>query len=107
MKRICKLYDMHAFLTKDVNFDWFPLKYMRYVHGMPVQTYEAILQNISTHLQLYEFAFDGCYNAHAISTLSNESFFSDLTCLDKESNNYPKACNVPHIMGNVVTLELL
>ena len=83
-ERIWKLYDMHEFLAQDVNLDHFPLKYTRYICGMPVQTYKAILQNISMRLQLYKFAFDGCYNVHAVSTLSNESFFSDLTCLDKE-----------------------
>ena len=45
------------------------------------------------------------HNPHAISTLANESFFSDLTRLDKESTYYPKACNIPHLLGKVVTLN--
>ena len=39
--------------------------------------------------------------------LSNESFLSDLTRLDQESHSYPKTCNIPHVMGQVVTLNYL
>ena len=39
--------------------------------------------------------------------LSNESSFSDLTRLDQESHGYPQACNIPHVMGQVVTLNYL
>ena len=42
------------------------------------------------------------YNACSISTLPNESFFSDLARLDKEGHRYPKACNVAKVMGRVV-----
>ena len=42
---------------------------------------------------------------HSISTLANESFFSDLTRLDKESPFYPKACNIPKLVGKVVQLN--
>ena len=72
---------------------------------MPIQTYEALLQNICTRIQLYEVAFNETYNNRAISTLTNESFFSDMGRLDKESRAYPKACNVPKIFGRVVTLN--
>ena len=56
------LYEMHKFLMKDINFDDFPSPIGRYIKGMPIQTYEAILQNILTHLQLYTFAHGGNYN---------------------------------------------
>ena len=99
------LFAMHKFLMKDVDFDNFPPDFGRYVKGMPIQTFEAILQNISTRIQLYQFAHGGNYNARSISTLSNESFFSDLTRFDKEGHGYPKACNVPKVMGQVVTVN--
>ena len=74
-ERMCLITQFHNFLTKDINFDKFPPQFGHYVKGMPIQTYEAILQNISCQLHLYEIAFDGMYNARAISTLSNKSFF--------------------------------
>ena len=96
---------MHNFLNEQINFDRFPFTHNCYVNGMPIQTFEAILQNISTCLQLYTFANDSTYNTHSISTLLNKSFFSDLVRLDRESHGYLKACNIPHVMGQVVTLN--
>ena len=72
---------------------------------MPIQTFEAILQNISTRIQLYQFAHGGNHNVRSISTLSNESFFSDLTRFDTEGHGYSKACNVPKVMGQAVTVN--
>ena len=33
--------------------------------------------------------------------------FSDLTRMDRESHGYPKACNISHVIGQVVTLNYL
>ena len=99
------LYVMHDFLTTDVHFDNFPPDFGKYVKGMPIQTFEAILLNISTRIQLYQFAHGGNYNTRSVSTLLNESFFSDLMRLDKEGHGYPKACNIPRVMGQVVTIN--
>ena len=104
--RVTWLYDMFTFLTKDINFNSFPFPLTgRYWKGVPIQTYEALLQNICTRIQLYTYANNRTYNCRAISTLANESFFSDLGRLDKESRAYPKACNIPKIFGRVVTLN--
>ena len=73
---------------------------------MLVQTFEAILQNISTRIFLYSMTRDGTYNARSILTLANESFFSDVNHLDKEGlNSYPKALNMPKIIGKVFSLN--
>ena len=67
-----------------------------------MQTFEAILQNISTRIFLYSMTKD----ARSILTLANESFFSDVNRLDKEGlNSYPKAVNMPKIIGKVVSLN--
>lgn len=49
-KCVQSLYDMHEFLTRGIDFDDFPNPFRRYMKGMPIQIYEAIFQNISTHL---------------------------------------------------------
>ena len=41
----------------------------------------------------------------AVLTLANESFFADLVQLEKEGKGYPKACNIGHVMGQVVLLN--
>ena len=97
---------MHRFLTAGINFDQFPGKCSeRYIRGMPAQTFEAILQCISTRIFLYNFSLEKNYNTRSVSTLANESFFSDLTRMDRNGRNYPKACNIENIMGRVVTLN--
>ena len=104
--RVTWLHDMFSFLTSDVHFNKFPFPLVgRYWKGMPLQKYEALLQNICTRIQLYKYAHNTSYNARAISTLANKSFFSDMGRLDKESRAYPKACNIPKIFGRIVTLN--
>ena len=104
--RVGALYEMYEFLMQGVNFNGYPSKLsQRHFRGMPMPTYEALLQNINTHIQLYQYAHGNTYNAHSISTLANESFFSDLTQLDKRSPFYPKACNIPKLVGKVVQLN--
>ena len=100
------LFEMHRFLTAGIDFDKFPGKCSEcYVRGMPVQTFEAILQCISTCIFLYKFSIQNNYNTRSVSTLANESFFSDLTRMDQNGCYYPKACNIESIMGRVVTLN--
>lgn len=104
--RIQHLFAMHRFLTAGIDFDKFPAKCSeRYVRGMPVQTFEAILQCISTRIFLYKFSLDNNYNTRSVSTLANESFFADLTRMDRNGRYYPKACNIENIIGRVVTLN--
>ena len=78
-ERVEYLYNMHWFLTKNIDFDTFPSKvHGMYIRGMPIQTYEAILQNISTRIFLYRIAIGVVYKSCSVSTLANESFFSDV-----------------------------
>ena len=91
---------MHQFLTKGVNFDAIPFQFPgRYIKGITWQTYEALLQTISTHIQLYCETNTGTYNARAVSTLANESFFADLVRYGKESHGYPKGTNVSRVLA--------
>ena len=107
-ERVFHLANMHDFLLQDVHFGAFPFKWMgRYIKGMTVHTFEAILQNISTRIQLYEFAKEKTYNSRSVSTLCNESFFFDMARLDKEAYGFPKACNVPKVLGRAVTLNYI
>ena len=93
--RVRALKKMHDFLTCGINVNCVPFQYPgRYIKGLMWQTFEAMLQTISMHIQLYYFSSNGTYNARSVSTLSNESFFSDLVRYDKESHGYPKGTNV-------------
>ena len=68
---------------------------------MPVQTWEAIIQVISTRLYLYSMAHGNTYNTRSVSTES----FADLKQMDKEGYGYPKAANVDKVIGKTVTIN--
>ena len=78
--RVKFLFEMHEFLTRGINFNAVPSQFPgRCVRGLTWQTFEAILQTISTYIQLYYFSNDATYNSRAVSTLANESFFDVLS----------------------------
>ena len=98
---------MHEFLTKGINFNVVPFQFPgRYVHGLTWQTFEAILQTISTRIQLYFFSYDATYNSRAMSTLANESFFADLVRYDKESHGYPRGQMFQEFLGVLCSLTI-
>ena len=104
--RVKFLFEMHEFLTKGINFNAVPFQFPgRYVRRLTWQTFKAILQTISTRIQLYFFSYDATYNSRAVSTLANESFFADLVRYDKESHGYPKGPNVSRVFGRVVLIN--
>ena len=98
--RVCGLCNLHLFLVENLNFWSVPFQFPgRYICGMTWQTFEALLHCITTRIQLYAHALNYTYNAQSVSTLANESFFTDMVRLDKEAKGYPKACNVAQVMG--------
>lgn len=99
-ERIDRFLAMHFYLTRNNNFNTFPPPSTHY-RGIPIVTYEGILQNISTRLSLYQLARGNKYNHRAISTLGVESFFSDLSRVDFTQTGCPKACQIPKIMSAV------
>ena len=78
-ERVEYLYDTHEFLTRGLDFKMFPSQVCsHYVKGMPVQTFEALLQICSMHMYLYALAVDETNNFRGISTLQSEGYFSDI-----------------------------
>ena len=65
---------MHDFLTKNINFTEYPPPTTHH-KGIPLVTFEGILQGISTRILVYGLALGGTFNNQAISTLGIESFF--------------------------------
>ena len=77
----------------------------KYIDGMPVTTFEAILITISSHFTLYSIAQLGSYNHRSISTLGIESFFSDLTRMEFSGLGIPKSCDIPKLISHLVELN--
>ena len=65
--RVQYLNNMHELLTAGINFNAVPFQFVeRYVRGLTWQTFEALLQNISTQIQLYYLSSNLTYNARAV-----------------------------------------
>ena len=86
-----------------VNWETFPPP-GRYVQGMPVQTYESIMQGISTRMQIFAMS-PTPVNQRSISTLSIESFFSELTNMEFSGLGCPKAVDIPRLISHVTELN--
>ena len=100
--RIADLVGMHKYLTSGVNFDSFPPP-GSWVKGIPIVTFEAILANVSTRIQLYSICSQGTYNHRAISSLACENFFSTLA--NTSPTGAPRAADIPRTMSHIISLN--
>ena len=94
-------YNMHKYLTKDIEFNKFPSPFSCcYIKGMPIQTFKALLH-------LYVAAIHDMYNSRAISTLPSESYFLDVKHIDKDGRGYTKGPAVNKLVGKSTTVNAL
>ena len=69
-ERVEHMLNFFCYLTEGINFNTFSsVSTQRYIHGMPIQTFEVILHNISTRVSLYSLAFGENYNTRSVSML--------------------------------------
>ena len=84
--------------------DW-PPPYS-YIQGMPVPTYEAIMQGILTRLQIFAL-LNMPINQQSISTVGIESFFSKITAMEFSGLGCPKAVDIPRLISHVTELNAI
>ena len=70
-----------------------------HVCGLPSVTFQAILHNISTRIQLYALSRHKKYNQQAVFTLAVESMFSVLTTLSRTTSGIPLAAKIPRYIS--------
>ena len=95
--RVNRWIHMNNFLTKNINFKEYSPPTM-HQKGIPIITFEGILQGISTRILLYGLALGVTFNNHAISTLAIENFFSTLSKADFTMTSCPKAVQIHQII---------
>ena len=105
-QRLEYLQDMADYLSKLANFDLYPPQ-KQYISGIPITTYECLMQNITTRLQLYSCANQHMYNHRSISTLSVESLFSHLSRMHGTYNGCPRAVDVSRMLQTMVEMDKL
>ena len=103
-ERLCKMQDFFDILTKNVSFEEYPPP-SNYVKGIPLVTYEGILQNITLRFAAYKLSKFGTYNQCSLSTLCMENFFGDLTSMEFSGLGCPKSTDIPRLMSHVIQLN--
>ena len=96
--------EMSECLLKTCKFDDFPPP-GTHVNGIPLVTFEGILQSNTMRLCLYQLCDQGTYNNRAVSTLAAESFFSDLSAIKYTTTGCPKAVQIPSLLSNVTMMN--
>ena len=101
--RVRHLQDFFDFLTALVDWEEMPPPFS-YIKGMPIPTYESIMQGISTRLQIFALS-NMPINQRSISTVGIESFFSELTSMEFSGLGCPKAVDIPRLISHVTELN--
>jgi hypothetical protein len=97
--RIKFLVEMRQFLLSDVSFCRFPPP-TRYINKIPIVTFEGMLIDIDTKIQLHWLA--GAYNIRSVGSLAAETTVGVLQQLNPVSSVSIKARDVPSVISNVV-----
>ena len=97
--RINKLIQMRNFLLTDVNFNLFPPP-GRYINKIPIVTFEGLLIDIDTKLQLHGFC--GPYNIRSVGSLAAETMVGILQEMNPTQSVSIKARDVPTLISTVV-----
>ena len=90
--------EMNNYLFRFYDLQHFPVSLM-HICGLPSTTFQGILQNISTRIQLYRLSQNNTYNQRSVSTLAVESFFSDLSQVAHTTSGIPMATYVPRYLA--------
>ena len=77
-----------------------------HVCGLPSVTFQAILHNISSQLQLYDLSPRKTYNQRAVSMLAVESMFSVLTTLSRTTSGVPLTAKIPRYISRITQLSV-
>lgn len=102
-ERVCRRLRLKDFILMNVDFGRFP-PYTSYINGFTRSSFEGFLQRIDTTIQLYTLSKSGTYNARAVSSLVNETFFGELSSMEATRLGCPKAISIPRLISTVTEL---
>ena len=103
-KRIEYLIDINKYFMQFYPVMRYPMS-CSHIRGLPSTTFQAILHNSSLRITLYHLSKQKTYNQRAVSTLSVESFFSDLSALARSNSGIPLTANIPRYLAKVTQMN--
>ena len=99
-ERLSSFVAMNNYMLSFYKPQQFPMS-TTHVCGLPCITFQAILQNISTRIQLYSLSPKKTYNQWAVSMLAVETMFSVLTTLSRTTSGIPLAAKIPRYISKM------
>ena len=99
--RLQCLIDMHDYLTSFYDECSYPPP-STHIYGLPLQTFEMLLQTTSLCIALYTLSSKHTYNHRAISKRGITSFFSDLSIIEITGIGCPKVYQIPKLISILV-----
>ena len=102
--RLSHLVNMHHYLLSQYDCYSFPMT-SSHVNGLPSLTFQGLIQNVSTRIQLYQLSANKTYNQRAVSTLAVENLFSTLSSLADSTSGIPLAANIPRYVSRMTQLN--
>lgn len=77
----------------------------RYVRGIPITTYEALVCHIERKMQMFAFVPDAMYNVRATGTQEVEQLFSTFRDTDPTGTGTPKPDAIPDMLTAAVEID--
>ena len=104
-ERLTNLYKMYEYLSSLMSMNHYP-PMKTHICGIPIRTYEALMQSISTRFTLFHLSSTHSYNARAISTLAVESFFLDMNRFEFSGLGVPKSVDILKLITHIVHVNM-
>ena len=104
--RLTHLVNMHTYMMDHYNYKSFPMTKAT-CGQLPPLTFQAILHNITTRIQLYSLSQTKTYNQRAVLTLAVENMFSTLATLAESSSGIPLSAKIPRYMSKMTQINII
>ena len=104
--RLWYLIDMHQYLLRQNDYKKFPCG-TNYYKGLPRKTYEGLLQNICSRIQLYLLIDTHRYNARTPSTLGCEGIYSHVGRICMSPNGVPASTETDSLVTKMTRSHAL
>ena len=102
-ERVRRRLALRDWLISGYNVGQFP-PHTKYVKGIPIVTFEALVTHIERSIQLYPMV-QTSYNARALGTQEMEQFFSTFRDMDPSGSGTPKPDAIPGMLRATVELD--
>lgn len=102
--RIKYLVDMSNYMLSHFKSGHFPMC-TTHIAGLPSTTFQGVVANVSTRLQLYSLCSAKKFNHRCMGTLAVENMFAALSAFAKNSSGCPLAMQIPRYIGKMTQLN--